>query len=404
MTSMCIRLFLLFTFLGLVIFKSVSANQDKPEFTERDIQYLKTFTLASLQALPEAFDNQFADDLDVAEFGRTLFFDANLSANQEVACSSCHQPKNYFTDMQKVATGIASTTRNTPTLLGASYGPWKYWDGRKDSLWAQALSPLEAPEEHGFSRQLVFDYVLSEYAETYEKLFGKIADQSEQVVTRVFVNVGKALMAYQRQLQIPESRFDHYIETLEKGGKGDFTASEVSGLRLFMGKAACMSCHNGPLFTNFEFHNVGVPEADESMVDLGRYVGIEQLRNDEFNCQSQWSDVDKSSCEELIHLKKSGPELVGAFKTPSLRNIADTSPYMHAGQFLSLEQVVIHYSQPSPPYYDRKQHPFRPHFDVMPLNLNGQEILDLVAFLKTLSGPIPDNDPWWSKPAVQLSQ
>ncbi len=377
---------------------SLWAEDEKPEFTARDVQYLKGFTLASLPPLPEAKDNDYADNAEVAVFGQQLFFDTRLSANQEVACSSCHQPDKYFTDNLKLAIGQGETSRNTPTLLGASYGPWKYWDGRKDSLWSQALAPLEAPLEHNFKREQVFELVQKYYADDYQQLFGVLSASSESDRTRVFVNVGKALMAYQRQLSLPVSRFDQYVYALEKGEKGDFTSSEVAGLRLFMGKGACMSCHNGPLLTNFEFHNVGVPEADQANVDLGRYLGIEQLREDEFNCQSDWSDAGEDDCEELRFLKKTGPELVGAFKTPTLRSVADTAPYMHAGQFLTLEQVVAHYSQPSPPFYDREQHPFRPHFDVMPLMLNAQEITDLVAFLKTLSGDIPANDPWWSEP------
>lgn len=376
----------------------IAAENEKPEFTARDVQYLKGFTLATLPRLRVANDNQYADNIEVAEFGRQLFFDTRLSANKKVACSSCHQPDKYFTDNLKLAVGQGETRRNTPTLLGAAYGPWKYWDGRKDSLWSQALAPLEAPLEHNFQREQVFELVQQHYADTYQKNFGLFSSSTEDSRTRVFVNVGKALMAYQRQLPLPISRFDQYIYALENGEKGDFTASEIAGLRLFMGKGACMSCHNGPLLTNFEFHNVGVPEADQSNVDLGRYTGIEQLRTDEFNCQSVWSDAGEEDCEELRYLKKSGPELVGAFKTPTLRNIADTAPYMHAGQFLTLEQVVAHYSQPSPPFYDREQHPFRPHFDVMPLSLNEQEIVDLVAFLKTLSGEIPANDLWWSAP------
>lgn len=376
----------------------ILAEDKKSEFTARDVQYLKGFTLASLPPLPTANDNEYADNAEVAAFGRQLFFDKRLSANQEVACSSCHQPAKYFTDNLKVAVGQGETLRNTPTLLGASYGPWKYWDGRKDSLWSQALSPLEEPLEHDFQREQVFQFIQTYYADSYQRQFGSLSSSSENDRMRVFVNVGKALMAYQRQLSLPLSRFDQYVYALEQGEKGDFTASEISGLRLFMGKGACMSCHNGPLLTNFEFHNVGVPEADETKVDLGRYVGIEQLRDDEFNCQSVWSDAGEEDCEELRYLKKLGPELVGAFKTPTLRNVAGTAPYMHAGQFQTLEQVVAHYSQPSPPFYDREQHPFRPHFDVMPLSLSGQEIVDLVAFLKTLSGEIPVNDPWWSEP------
>jgi cytochrome c peroxidase len=97
-------------------------------------------------------------------------------------------------------------------------------------------------------------------------------------------------------------------------------------------------------------------------------------------------------------LKKQGPELVGAFKTPSLRNVANTAPYMQTGQFDTLEQVVNHYDIPTPPYYNRLQHPSRPHFDILPLKLSDAEKLELIAFLKTLTSPLPSNDGWWNEP------
>ncbi len=367
--------------------------------TDRDIAFLQTFSIDNLPALPEAPDNIYADNEQAALLGQSLFFDARLSANGLVSCATCHQPEHYFTDGRKRGLGLANTQRNTMSLLTAAWGPWRYWDGRKDSLWAQATEPLEHPDEHGFSRAQLKALILRHYAEPYSAVFGSLSKEAHDA-TRVMVNVGKALMAYQRRLALQPSKFDRFVaalgQELAPAMSARLTGSELNGLRLFMGKAACASCHNGPLFSNFEFHNIGAPETDEAKVDLGRYAGIEKLRNDEFNCLSVWSDAPESACQELRYLKSQGPELVGAFKTPSLRNVAETSPYMHGGQLASLADVVDHYNAPKPPFYDRAQHPSRPHFDILPLGLSKQEKAELVAFLKTLTSPVPDNDAWWN--------
>jgi cytochrome c peroxidase len=177
------------------------------------------------------------------------------------------------------------------------------------------------------------------------------------------------------------------------------SADEVAGLRLFMGPARCASCHNGPLFSNHEFHNIGAPEADTRRVDLGRHAGVRQLQASGFSCLSRWSDARPSQCEEMRFLKTQGPELVGAFKTPSLRNVAATAPYMQAGQFTTLEAVLAHYNAPKPPYFDPAQHPNRPHFDILPLQLGEAQIHQLIAFLGTLSSPVPADDRWWAPPS-----
>lgn len=219
-------------------------------------------------------------------------------------------------------------------------------------------------------------------------------------MNRVFAQLGKVIMAYERRLSLPPARFDRFVNAAENGvEKGRLrnllTEDEVRGMRLFMGKANCASCHNGPLFTNFEFHNIGAPEADRKDVDLGRYEGVAKLQDNNFTCLSPFSDADPEECEEMRFLKKQGPELVGAFKTPSLRNVAETAPYMQAGQLATLDDVIDHYNTPTPPFYDREQHPNRPHFDILPLKLTEEEQAQLAAFLETLTSPIPDNDQWW---------
>jgi len=243
---------------------------------------------------------------------------------------------------------------------------------------------LLSPNEHGLSRKSVLATVRKSYQAEYAAVFGeKVKRNSDR--TKVIVNIGKALQAYQRSLQLPQSRFDEFVESLEAGKRHDFSAAETRGMRLFLGRANCVSCHNGPLFTNFEFHNVGIPEHDVTNVDLGRYEGIDALRTDPFNCLGKWSDAGEGDCAELEFLKQQGQELVGAFKTPSLRNVGHTAPYMHAGQFASLTEVIAHYNKPKPPVYFRDQHPFRPHFDILPLGMNAEELADLERFLHTLS-------------------
>ena len=364
-------------------------------FDDKDRRFLKSLSLANVPNVDLASFGLRVDQNAAAKLGKKIFFDTRLSANGRISCASCHQPEMYFTDGLAQAVGMGIGTRNTPSVLLAKYSPWQTWDGHKDSMWSQALGPIESVVEHGFSRAELVKVIEAHYKDDYKTVFGPIDDQN-----KVFANVGKALMAYQFQLGIEYSRFDQFVEALAnndlKKARDVMAPEEVKGLRLFAGKANCISCHNGPLFTNFEFHNVGVPPRDEAAVDLGRYKGVKDIVDDEFTCLSQYSGLDEKDCLEMKFLKTSGPELVGAFKTPSLRNVAETAPYMHAGQFSSLEEVVQHYNKPKPPFFDRKQHPNRPHFDIFPLRLSEKEKEQLVAFLRTLTSPKPKEDPWWN--------
>lgn len=399
------------------------------DFTKADKAFLSRFALSVIPGLPPAPSNRYADDEGAARLGRALFFDQRLSANGKVACASCHHPERYFTDGLALSSGIGETRRSAPSIVVAAFGPWQYWDGRKDSLWSQALAPFEHPDEHGSSRLEIAQMIASHHREAYEAVFGSktdwkalsqykapatplgddkakknwasIPEKGRAAVNRIFSNAGKAIMAYERRLVLAPSRFDRFLEALAKPGVGAgalkalMTEDEVRGMRIFMGKANCASCHNGPLFTNYEFHNVGAPERDQSAVDLGRHGAIALLLADEFTCLSEWSDAGPSDCEEMRFLKRNGPELVGAFKTPSLRNVAETAPYMQSGQLATLRDVVEHYNKPKVPFFDPAQHPNRPHFDILPLALSEAEKNQLVAFLETLTSPRPDNDPWW---------
>ena len=211
-----------------------------------------------------------------------------------------------------------------------------------------------------------------------------MAPEDQEAVSRIYANMGKAIAAYERKVMPGPSRFDKYVEALQNGDQATMETSlspdEIAGLRLFIGDAQCIKCHNGPLLTNNDFHNTGVPTAQGLPVDTGRASGVQNVLTDEFNCLSQYSDADPAVCAELRHLIASGDELIGAFKPPSLRNVASTAPYMHAGQFPDLMAVLEHY----------KQAPQAPvgHTELEPLHLSHFDLAHLQAFLLSLSGPL----------------
>lgn len=399
-------------------------------FHEDDVKFLETFMLSALPPIENDLSKKLS--IKAVALGHQLFFDKILSDKNQFSCASCHQPMHYFTDNKPLAEAFGVSKRNTPTIIGSGYSPWFYWDGRKDSLWSQALEPIEAPLEMRADRASVVQRVLNKYQQQYEAIFNvqidmqainalrspaspvghkrakenwmRLSDSQQNKINQHFRNIGKLLMAYQQQLIPRESQFDRFIGALSSQAefaalKELYSPGAVAGLRLFMGKANCAGCHNGPLFTNYEFHNIGAPERDQEEVDLGRYKGAKDLAADEFNCLSALEEQQEEACPEIAYLKTEGKELIGAFKTPSLRNIYHTSPYMQAGQFSTLEDVVKHYNKPKPPFFNPDQHPSRPHFDIFPLGLTVLQELQVVEFLKTLTSiPLKERDELYYAP------
>jgi cytochrome c peroxidase len=353
-------------------------------WTPEQVEQLRSLSLSALEPLPADPGNRVADDPRAVAFGKRLFFDTRLSSNGKVSCATCHIPDREFQDGKPLANGVGTTGRRTMPVAGTAYAPFLFWDGRKDSLWSQALGPLESPVEHGGTREQYAHVVAANYRAEYEQLFGPLPDLSGEqrdAVTSVFVNIGKSIAAYERKIQYGPSRFDRYVDELSRTGRAPkdvLTAEETAGLRLFLGKANCTQCHNGPLLTNNEFHNTGVAAGAAPEPDHGRMAGARGVLNDEFNCRSKWSDAKPEQCAELDFIVTDSHELERAFKVPSLRNVADRAPYMHAGQLATLEEVVAHYNEaPSAP---------SGHTELKPLKLNAREVRQLTAFLRTLSG------------------
>ena len=290
-------------------------------------------------------------------------------------------------------------------LAGVAHSPWFFWDGRRDSLWAQALVPLENLDEHAGNRTRYAHLMESEFRRPLRAHFraasgtcrparlrravrqsgrargmGRNDRGPAEGVDTVFANIGKAMAAFERTILHEPTRFDRFADALAAGrepqGDAALTDEEVLGLRLFIGKARCATCHNGPRFTDDFFHNTGVPPAAGKPPDLGREAAVAEVLADPFNCFGRFRDGPESACGELRHIVREGPELRRAFKTPSLRGAAARPPYMHAGQFKTLEEVVDHYI--------RAPQPADGHSEAKPLQLSDRERAALVAFLGTL--------------------
>lgn len=357
-------------------------------WTKEERDMLRSLSLSSLEALPRDPSNRYADDPRAAALGARLFFDTRLSGNGRVSCGSCHQPDRNFQDDKALAQGVGTTSRRTMPIAGTAYSPWLFWDGRADSQWSQALGPLESAAEHGGTRTQYAHVVAEHYRDAYETVFGampSLKGTPRDDISRVYANIGKAIAAYERRIQFAPARFDKFVDE-ELNGRAHspqtaFSADEEAGLRVFIGKGSCVNCHNGALLTDNHFHNTGVPaNTAVSAPDSGRATGVRHVVSNEFNCTGHFSDAKPEDCQELRFTATEGEELVRAFKTPSLRNVADRSPYMHAGQIATLDDVIAHYSNPRPA-------PFG-HSELKPLHLSRDEQRQLVVFLRTLSGPV----------------
>jgi cytochrome c peroxidase len=263
--------------------------------------------------------------------GRRLFFDTALSADRSTSCATCHDPARAFTDGRAIAQGVHGEmgTRNSPTLVNAGLGRLFFWDGRADSLEAQALQPMINPKEMGLTE-------------------ADIASRTGMTAA----DVTAALASYVRTIRSHESRVDYF----RAGQTAMLTSDEQAGFEIFRGRGQCAVCHGGPDFTDNRFHNTGVGVHNGASADEGRYAISHDARD------------------------------LGAFKTPTLREVALTAPYMHDGSLATLEDVVAFYT---------KGGVRNPSLDprMRPLRLDATEERQLVAFLKALSGRITEGLP-----------
>ncbi len=313
-----------------------------------------------LAAAPADLSDAHADD--AAPLGEALFADGGLSP-AGIGCASCHQSALGFSDGRPVARGVDDVTRNSPTLYAAAYVRWPFWDGRVDSLWGQALGPIENPREMGSSRLFVAHRVASMHGAAYEATFGAMPDLSDaarfpsagapgdaaweamsatdrDVVTRILVNVGKAIESYERTLSPPHTRFDDYLA----GNVDALTTTERDGLREYV-REGCADCHYGPAMSDSAFHAIGMPGlGTDASLDVGRAAAFAPLSSSSFRRQGAYSD-DTSAADPLAGLTSFDGAMIGAFRTPTLRALSATGPYGHAGTFTTVRDVVLHYAR-----------------------------------------------------------
>jgi len=275
------------------------------------------------------------------DLGRALFFDPVLSADTSMSCASCHQPAHYFTDGRERAVGVRGRegTRNVPSILNVAYSRSFFWDGRAASLEEQIPGPIGGRNELALDTRQLSTRLQprGSYAAAFRDAFGDDVITSDRVAS--------AIASYLRTLRSGDAPIDRYLY----GDSSAMSPDARRGFLLFVGRANCSVCHTIPLFTDHQFHNTGVSWGS---ADRGRFAAT-------------GDDADR-----------------GRFKTPSLRNVARTAPYMHDGSLATLEDVIDHYDRGGTP---------NPHLDteITPLNLSPAEKLQLIAFLESLTGTLP---------------
>jgi cytochrome c peroxidase len=263
--------------------------------------------------------------------GKQLYFDGRLSSDNKVSCASCHDPAKGFSNGDQFATGVEGKKggRNSPTVINAALQQFQFWDGRAKSLEEQALGPIQNPIEMNMPLEAVVARLngIEGYKTQFQKVFGTEVTSA---------GIGKAIAAYERTILSGDAPYDRF----KAGDQAALSLAAQRGMKLFFGKANCVACHAGPNFTDNGFHNIGLPGTDEGRAAISKSLG------------------DK-----------------GSFKTPTLREIARTAPYMHDGSLKTLEEVIAHYIKGGTP---------GPQVDeeLFPLKLSTDDAADLITFLK----------------------
>lgn len=381
--------------------------------------------------------NEYADNAGAAAFGHKLFFEKAFASavrvegpsgavgeSGAVACTTCHDPEGYFSDTRRtggMSHGVSYTTRNSPSLVNVAYYYWFNWGGRADSLASQGGGTLETSTNSGSSRLLVAHVVYTKYKDVYEAIFGPLdpaldpaapdaarfppsgrpkasadapdgpwemmADEDRQAINLLMANIGKSFEAYERQLISGSSPFSRYIEDPDAN---PLPSAARRGLALFIGKAACNECHTGPVLSDNRFHNTGVAQAvveHAPEVDEGRFEDVPPLLRSQFNGAGRFSADPVAGAAKLASADPEDESTKGQFRTKSLLNVAETSPYFHNGSASTLEDAVRHYNVggDTPGSYAGLVDP-----KVRPLGLSDAEVSELVAFLQSLTGePVP---------------
>jgi cytochrome c peroxidase len=410
----------------------------------------KLRTLSPLPALPPEPTNAFADNARAAALGQKFFFDrgasgplgevgargrlGNVGDTGKVSCESCHIAKDWFIDTRSMPSNVSSgatglQSRNTTSLVNAAFYTWFNWNGGRDTLWIAGTAVGSMNASFLSVAHRIFEAYRAEYDAVFTPKLDPALDPAaadaarfprpaaivpagrppgsppimqgnpgdptwmmmtpadQQTVLTIMANFAKAIGAYERLLVSRDAPFDRFIA----GDQNAISDVAKRGASLFVGKAKCIACHSGPLFSDNAFHNLGEgPSTDE-----GRWAAIPGLSRNQFSGSGAFSDDQNGGKAKLAGLTQD-PSQVGAFRTPTLRNVAQTAPYMHTGRMATLAEVIEFYDAgggnivpPSPPdggTPDGGAPPPTKDPLLSPLGLTADEKAALVEFLKTLTG------------------
>ena len=398
---------------------------DTGPLTEKELIEAKKLSL--LPAVPADTTNKYADNAKAAELGQMLFFDKSYSGalavaddgtngglgavgdKGKVACASCHLGDTMDDNRSKpgnVSLGTDFGTRNALSIVNSSFYKWTNWGGRFDSQWSLSLTVAENPKIMNANRLEIAHMIATKYRAEYDAIFddklptdmsgfpasGKpgvaaydtMTDPNKAIINRIFVNYGKALEAYERKLVSRNAPFDKFVA----GDWSTLDAAAIRGLKVFIGKGECASCHSGPNFSDDKFHALFVPQTGPKVpaTDNGRFQDIPGLLGSAFNVDGNFSD-DKTT-GKLAGLSATDVTTMAQFRTKSLRGVGASAPYMHSGQFATLEDVVEFYKKggEEPP----ADSGIAKDPKMKAIAFTGTEAADLVAFMKTLNGePVP---------------
>ena len=425
--------------LGLWFTGCVDGGPDGIDDLFSDAEWEKISRFTPLGPPPPSPTNRYADDEAAAAFGQRLWFERRYAGaitvegtpengglgavgeTGKISCADCHDPQQWFIDTRSIpnalSLGSSRTKRNSPSMVNAVYYDWVGWAGAHDQFWKQGASVPENKESFNGDRLRFAHVVYEHYRADYDALFpphsppidpaldplasdagrfppnGKpkasgategpwemMAEGDRTIVNTIMANCGKALEAYERLLVSRDAPFDRYVAR----DFGALSESAKRGLKLFIGKAACDSCHQDQTFTDNAFHNTGVVQA-VAPYDDGHFADVLRLA-DPFNGAGIYSDDRDAGAAKLAGLAQT-ESMMGQFRTKSLRHVAQTAPYFHDGSVPTLEAVVRFYNSGG----GTTGYPGAKDPRMVPLNLSEQEILDLVAFLESLTGaPVPE--------------
>jgi cytochrome c peroxidase len=428
------------TALAAGCFLTSCGDSTAEEFTSAEMEKIRKH--APLGEPPADPTNKYADDPKAAVLGQKFFFEkayagpllvgddgrngglGRVGETGKVSCASCHEGP-WMIDLRSkpghISLGTGWIPRNSTSIINSAfYAPWVENDGIRDSSWSDNIIDLEFNLGFNSSRLRLAHVIYDKYRDEYNAVFDpdlppqldpahaeaarfpadgrpgsaawdNMRAEDQQAVNRAIVNFGKALQAYFRKLVSRNAPFDRFVA----GDDSAINASAKRGLKLFIGKAACSECHEGAAFTDNEFHNLGMKFEGEHVTaefEQGRYGGLQALLTNEFRADSEYSDAPAVGAERLKGLPatQNGNTWVvneserAKWRTKSLRNVAETAPYMHNGQLKTLEDVVKFYNDGghASGFIGTKDE------DMKPLNLTDQEAKDLVEFLKTLTGEV----------------